>query len=27
MVFIIILLSEALYGRLRLFTPGTWEAR
>ncbi len=25
MVFIIILLSETLYGRLRIFTPGFWE--
>ena len=27
MVFIIILLSEALYGRLRIFQPAYWEAR
>ncbi|MFD2856968.1 ABC transporter permease [Seohaeicola zhoushanensis] len=27
MVFIIILLSEALYGRLRIFSPGYWESR
>ncbi|WP_236545235.1 ABC transporter permease [Tropicimonas marinistellae] len=26
-VFVIILLSEALYGRLRIFTPGYWEHR
>jgi general nucleoside transport system permease protein len=27
MVFIIILLSEALYGRLRIFKPDFWENR
>ncbi|MDF1854603.1 ABC transporter permease [Pseudooceanicola sp.] len=27
MVFVIILLSEALYGRLRIFTPAFWEHR
>ncbi|WP_146592302.1 ABC transporter permease [Puniceibacterium confluentis] len=27
MVFVIILLSEMLYGRLRAFTPGFWETR
>ena len=27
LVFIIILLSEALYGRLRIFTASFWEAR
>jgi simple sugar transport system permease protein len=27
MVFIIILLGETLYGRLKIFTPGFWEAR
>jgi hypothetical protein len=27
LVFIIILLSEALYGRLRIFTASLWEAR
>lgn len=27
MVFVIILLSEALYGRMRIFTPAFWEGR